>query len=143
LIDASGQLGTISSSRLHKQEIQAMAGASDRLLQLRPVQFRYTEADASGQRPVQYGLIAEEVAEVFPELVILDENGLPETVAYHLLPALLLNELQKEQELNRAQSEKLARQEELLAEMRLLEEKLAAVETLVATLQLSAGTAVR
>ena len=120
-----------------------MAGASDRLLQLRPVQFRYTEADASGQRPVQYGLIAEEVAEVFPELVILDENGLPETVAYHLLPALLLNELQKEQELNRAQSEKLARQEELLAEMRLLEEKLAAVETLVATLQLSAGTAVR
>ena len=135
LIDASGQLGTISSSRLHKQEIQAMAGASDRLLQLRPVQFRYTEADASGQQPVQYGLIAEEVAEVFPELVILDENGRPETVAYHMLPALLLNELQKEQELNRAQSEKLARQEELLAEMRLLEEKLAAVEKLVAKLQ--------
>ena len=137
LIDASGQLGTVSSSRLHKQDIQAMAGASDRLLQLRPVRFRYNEADASGQRPVQYGLIAEEVAEVFPELVILDENGLPETVAYHMLPALLLNELQKEQEVNRAQSEKLARQEEQLAEMRLLEEKLAAVEKLVANLQRS------
>lgn len=143
LIDASGQLGTVSSSRLYKQDIQAMAGASDRLLQLRPVQFRYSEADASGQRPVQYGLIAEEVAEVFPELVVLDENGLPETVAYHMLPALLLNELQKERELNRAQSDKLARQEQLRAEMSLLEEKLAAVEKLVANLQLSARTAVR
>jgi hypothetical protein len=135
LIDASGQLGTISSSRRHKREIQPMAGASDRLLQLRPVQFHYNEADASGERPIQYGLIAEEVADVFPELVIRDENGQPETVAYHMLPALLLNELQKEQELNRAQSEKLARQEELLAEMRQLEEKLAAVEELVAKLQ--------
>ena len=143
LIDASGQLGTISSSRRHKQDIESMADVSDRLLQLRPVQFHYTEADATGQRPVQYGLIAEEVAEVFPELVIVDENGLPETVAYHMLPALLLNELQKEQELNRAQSEKLARQEELLADMKLLEEKLAAVEELVANLQLSSGKAVR
>lgn len=142
LIDASGQLGTISSSRRHKQDIQAMAGASDRLLQLRPVQFHYTEANPSGERPVQYGLIAEEVAEVFPELVVLGEDGQPETVAYHMLPALLLNELHKEHELNRAQSEKLARQEELLAEMRLLKEKLAAVEKLVAGLQPSAGNAV-
>ena len=112
-----------------------MAGASDRLLQLRPVQFHYTEPDASGERPVQYGLIAEEVAEVFPELVILDEDGRPETVAYHMLPALLLNELQEERELNRAQSEKLARQEELLAEVGLLKEKLAALENLVANQQ--------
>ncbi len=144
LIDASGQLGTISSSRRHKQEIQAMADASDRLLQLRPVQFQYTDADGSGERPVQYGLIAEEVAEVFPELVYLDEEGQPETVGYHLLPALLLNELQKEHALNQAQSEKLDRQEKLLAEqslqlteMRLLKEKMAAVEKLVSNLQLS------
>jgi hypothetical protein len=142
LIDASGQLGTISSSRRHKQEIQAMADASDRLLQLRPVRFHYTDADGSGERPVQYGLIAEEVAEVFPELVFLDEAGQPETVGYHLLPTLLLNELQKEHEQNRAQSEQLARQEKQLAEqalqlteMRLLKEKLEAIEKLVSNLQ--------
>jgi hypothetical protein len=144
LIDSAGQLGTISSSRRFKQDIEAMADASDRLLQLRPVQFHYTNVDSSGKRPVQFGLIAEEVAEVFPELVFLDEEGQPETVGYHLLPTLLLNELQKEHEQNRAQSEQLARQEKLLAEqslqlteMRLLKEKLAAVEKLVANLQLS------
>jgi hypothetical protein len=119
LIDASGQLGTISSSRRHKQDIEAMDDASDRLLQLRPVTFHYTQADASGGHPLQYGLIAEEVAEVFPELVIRDEEEHPETVAYHMLPALLLNELQKEHALNRAQSDKLARQEKLLAEQSL------------------------
>jgi Chaperone of endosialidase len=144
LIDSAGQLGTISSSRRFKQDIEAMADASDRLLQLRPVRFYYTEADALGERPVQYGLIAEEVAEAFPELVILDEDGQPETVAYHMLPALLLNELQKEHALNQAQSEKLETQEKQLAEqslqlteMRLLKEQLAAVEKLVASLQLS------
>jgi hypothetical protein len=139
LIDASGQLGTISSSRRYKQDIQEMADASDRLLQLRPVQFHYAEADASGGHPMQYGLIAEEVAEVFPELVILGDDGQPETVAYHVLPALLLNELHKEHELNRVQSETLARQAEQLAEMALLREKLAAVEKLVANLQHPAG----
>ena len=142
VIDASGQLGTISSSRRHKQEIQAMADASDRLLQLRPVQFHYADAGGSGERPLQYGLIAEEVAEVFPELVFRDEEGQPETVGYHLLPALLLNELQKQHALNMAQSEKLDRQEKQIAEqslqlteMRLLKEKLAAVEKLVSNLQ--------
>jgi hypothetical protein len=96
-----------------------MADASDRLMQLRPVRFHYAQADASGEHPLQYGLIAEEVAEVFPELVIRDEEEHPETVAYHMLPALLLNELQKEHALNRAQSDKLARQEKLLAEQSL------------------------
>jgi hypothetical protein len=142
LIDSAGQLGTISSSRRRKQDIEAMADASDRLLQLRPVKFHYTEADASGERPVQYGLIAEEVAEVFPELVILDEEGKPETVAYHMLPALLLNELQKEHQLNRVQSEKLAKQEEMiaaqalhLAELNALRGELAEVKELLAALQ--------
>jgi len=96
VIDANGQLGTISSSRRYKEDIQPMADASDRLLNLRPVQFRYKKPDANGEKPIQYGLIAEEVAEVLPELVVTNKDGQPETVAYHLLPAMLLNELQKE-----------------------------------------------
>jgi hypothetical protein len=73
-----------------------MGDASDRLLQLRPVTFRYRKPNANGEKPVQYGLIAEEVAEVLPELVVTNKEGQPETVAYQTLPMLLLNELQKE-----------------------------------------------
>jgi hypothetical protein len=96
VIDANGQLGTISSSRRYKENIVPMADASDRLLKLRPVQFKYKKPNANGDKPIQYGLIAEEVQEVLPELVVLNKDGQPETVAYHLLPAMLLNELQKE-----------------------------------------------
>ena len=115
-----------------------MADASNRLLQLRAVQFHYKNAEIPGERPVQYGLIAEEVAAVFPELVVLDEEGQPETVAYHMLPVLLLNELQKEHERNRAQSDELDSQERRLAELKQLREKLTAVEEWVANLRRSA-----
>jgi hypothetical protein len=115
LVDPStGQLGVASSSRRYKQDIRSMDSASERLLRLRPVTFRYKQANAQGQRPVQYGLIAEEVAAIFPELVVRNAKGQPETVAYQTLPVLLLNELQKEHEqlqaeheLNRQQSAKL------------------------------------
>jgi transposase len=69
-----------------------MADSSDKLMQLRPVSFLY-KADESGAR--QYGLIAEEVEKVYPELVVHDADGKAETVAYHLLPPMLLNEVQK------------------------------------------------
>jgi trimeric autotransporter adhesin len=85
-----------------------MADASERLLKLRPVTFRYKQPNARGAKPIPYGLIAEEVAEVFPELVLLNKDGQPETVAYHVLPALLLNEYQKEHSLNQVQGRKLA-----------------------------------
>ena len=98
VVNSNGQLGTILSSRRIKDEIQDMGEASERLLRLRPVTFRYTQAAAGGSRPLQYGLIAEEVAEVYPELVALDpKTGEAETVLYHVLPALLLNELQRQQ----------------------------------------------
>jgi hypothetical protein len=95
LIDSAGQLGTASSSRRYKEDIQDMAGVSSRLRRLRPVTFRYTQAFSDGAKPVQFGLIAEEVAEVFPELVVRDDDGRPETVAYQNLSVLLLNELQR------------------------------------------------
>jgi hypothetical protein len=96
LIDANGQLGTINSSRRYKEDIQPMGDVSERLFALRPVTFRYKQAYQDGSKPLQFGLIAEEVAEVFPELAVYGEDGQPETVSYHLLATLLLNELQKE-----------------------------------------------
>ena len=95
VIDSAGQLGTVSSSRRFKEDIRDMGRASEGLLQLRPVTFRYTQPFADGAKPIQFGLIAEDVAEVFPELVALDADGKIETVHYQKLNALLLNELQK------------------------------------------------
>ena len=97
LIDSNGQLGTISSSIRFKEDVHDMAGASERLLKLRPVTFRYTQAYSDGAKPIQYGLIAEEVADVFPELAVRDAGGRVETVHYETLNVLLVNELQKQQ----------------------------------------------
>ena len=82
--------------------------ATDRLLGLRAVIFRYKEAFSNGEKPIQYGLIAEEVAEVFPELVVYDEEGRPETVKYHLLSTMLLNEMQRERAVIDAYAERTA-----------------------------------
>ena len=95
LIDSNGQLGTISSSRRYKEDIRDLADASSGLMRLRPVQFRYKDAYADGSKPAEYGLIAEEVADVFPNLVVYDRDGRPETVQYHKLVPMLLNEMQK------------------------------------------------
>jgi hypothetical protein len=98
LVDSSGRLGTVSSSRRVKDEIRNMGEVSRGSLGLRLVTFRYTQALADGTSPLQYGLIAEEVAEVYPELVAHDaKTGEPEAVLYHVLPALLLNELQRQE----------------------------------------------
>ncbi len=96
VVNSAGQLGVVSSSRRYKEDIRSMGAASDRLLALRPVTFRYKKADENGKKPEQYGLIAEEVAKVMPELVVYNQKGQPETVAYQTLAPLLLNELQRE-----------------------------------------------
>ena len=96
VIDSNGQLGTVSSSRRYKQDINDMGNASDRLLEPHPVTFRYKDTYANGERPIDHGLIAEEVADRFPELVVFNEENQPETVKYRLLSSMLLNELQKQ-----------------------------------------------
>ena len=74
-----------------------MGNASSGLMRLRPVTFRYKPEHADGQCRLQYGLIAEEVAQIYPDLVQYDPNtGQPHTISYHLINAMLLNEVQKQ-----------------------------------------------
>jgi hypothetical protein len=95
VIDSAGQLGTVSSSRRYKEDVLDMGAASEGLMRLRPVTFRYTQAYQNGAKPVQYGLIAEEVAEVFPDVVVHNADGQVETVQYDKINAMLLNEVQR------------------------------------------------
>lgn len=91
-VDSDGQLGTVTSSRRYKRDIEDVGDRSEALRRLRPVAFRYTQdRDPRGEQ--QYGLIAEEVEEVAPELVVHDRDGRPETVKYNLVNALLLDEV--------------------------------------------------
>jgi len=124
-IDSKGQLGTLKSSARFKEDIQPMGSASARLLSLRPVTFRYREHEEDGSQPVQYGLIAEEVAETFPELAVRDEQGKPETVSYHLLGTLLLNEFKKAHGVIESQAARIAALEAQTAELAHLKQELA------------------
>jgi len=117
-ITSNGQLGTVTSSRRFKKDIRTMGTASDRLMQLRPVTFRYKQAAEDGTHPLQYGLIAEEVAKVYPDLVQYDKEGKPFAVYYHLLTPMLLNELQKEHRQNLAQKGQMAVQKKEVAALK-------------------------
>jgi hypothetical protein len=110
LIASNGQLGTVSSSRRYKEDIADMGEASAGLLDLRPVTFTYkSDSDPSGRR-VQYGLIAEEVALVYPGLVATGPDGRAETVMYHFLAPMLVNEVQRQQRTIEAQTSVIASQ---------------------------------
>src|SRR5580700_5235899 len=116
VINSNGQLGVEGvSSRRYKEDIQDMGDASKGLLRLRPVTFHYKKADADGSNPLEYGLIAEEVAGVYPELVVRGKDGQVESVQYQKLPAMLLNELQKQNETIRKLEARLAALESQLA----------------------------
>jgi uncharacterized coiled-coil protein SlyX len=94
LIDSAGKLGTTNgSSRRFKTQIKPMDKASNSILALKPVTFHYK---SDQQNAPQFGLIAEEVAEVNPDLVVRDENGEISTVRYDAVNAMLLNEFLKE-----------------------------------------------
>jgi hypothetical protein len=92
-VDSTGQFGTVSSSRRFKTKIKPMDQNSEALLRLRPVTFQYKN-DTKGVP--QFGLIAEEVAEVNPDLVVCDADGKFYTVRYDAVNAMLLNEFLKE-----------------------------------------------
>ena len=122
LIDTVGQLGTASSSRRFKNQIKPMDQASESIHALKPVTFHY-KSDSSGTP--QFGLIAEEVAEVNPDLVVRDENGEIYTVRYDAVNAMLLNEflkahrqMQKLEAALEAVNERLKRQDARIEEVR-------------------------
>jgi len=95
-VNSNGQLGTQTSSRRYKEEIREMGDATGALMKLRPVTFYYKHEYDNGPRTLQYGLIAEEVAKVFPELVAYNLDGSPYTVRYQFPSSMLLNEVQKQ-----------------------------------------------
>jgi len=95
VIDTTGHLGTVTSSQRFKDQIKSMDRASEAILALKPVTFRYKkELDPVGVP--QFGLVAEQVEKVNPDLVARDDQGKPYTVRYEAVNAMLLNEFLKE-----------------------------------------------
>ena len=115
-VNADNKVGTLVSSRRFKQEIKPMDNASDAILALKPVTFRYKkEIDADRTR--QFGLVAEEVEKVNPDLVTRDEQGKPYTVRYEAVNAMLLNEFLKEHKAFVAEERKVQEQGATIARL--------------------------
>src|SRR5882724_1538863 len=95
VVNGSGQLGVAPSSQRYKEQIQPMDKASEAILALKPVTFRYKK-ELDPQGIPQFGLVAEEVEKVNPDLVACDEQGKPYAVQYEAVNAMLLNEFLKE-----------------------------------------------
>jgi hypothetical protein len=109
-INADGKLGTTTSSRRFKEEIKPMEQASEVLFALKPVTFRYKKG-IDPQGIPQFGLVAEDVEAVNPDLVVRDKEGKVNTVRYEAVNAMLLNEFLKEHR-------KVEEQEKTIAELK-------------------------
>jgi predicted ribosome quality control (RQC) complex YloA/Tae2 family protein len=126
MIDSTGKLGTVISSARFKEAIKPMDKASEAILAMKPVTFRYKH-DLDPDGIPQFGLVAEQVEKVNPDLVVRDEDGKVSTVRYEAVNAMLLNEFLKahrkvqELEMNAEQQQKhfesaLAKQEATIAQ---------------------------
>lgn len=122
IIDANNKLGTNTSSRRFKYDIADLGADGARLQALRPVSFKYLPDQGRGDSR-QFGLIAEEVAEAMPELVVM-KDGQPFTVRYHQLPPLLLAEVQRLERERATQTTRIEALERELAGLRTLVEAL-------------------
>jgi hypothetical protein len=139
-INSDGQLGTqpSPSSRRFKKEIRPMDQTSEAILALKPVTFHY-KSDKAGTPP-QFGLIAEEVAEVNPDLVVHDENGDIYSVRYEAVNAMLLNEFLKEHRRFQEQNRKVEQQEAAIVRLKQdlgtkIAQQAKQIEALVATVK--------
>jgi hypothetical protein len=110
VVHTNGRLGTVASSQRFKNDIKPMDKASEAILALKPVTFHYKkEVDPDGIP--QFGLVAEEVEKVNPDLVTRDAKGKVYTVRYEAVNAMLLNEFLKEHRKNEEQEATIARQQ--------------------------------
>ena len=127
-INSSGRLGTQppASSRRFKTAIKPMDKSSEALLALKPVTFHYKN---DGENTAQFGLIAEEVANVNPDLVVRDDNGEIYTVRYEAVNAMLLNEFLKEHQRALEEHRKVEEQGASIAQLK------KQIEALTATVQ--------
>jgi len=126
-VTSAGQLGIVMSSARYKHDIRDLGDGSGKLFKLRPVSFRYNNDPAN---TVQYGLVAEEVAKLYPELVAYGADGKPMTVRYSMLSAMLLNELQKQSRENARQAEQIRRLSTQVGETNIsTDRRIAALET--------------
>ena len=133
--DAVGHLGTVVSSARFKREIQPMDQASEAILALQPVTFFYkNELDPTGIP--QFGLVAEQVEKVNPDLVARDEEGKPYTVRYEAVNAMLLNEFLKAHRRIEEQDRRAKRQETSITELgSTVTQQQKEIRTLIATLK--------
>jgi trimeric autotransporter adhesin len=131
MVNSKGQLGVVVSSERFKTDIVSLGTTSKNLSLLRPVSF-HLKSDPNGA--VQYGLIAEEVDKVYPELVLRDSDGKIQGVRYDELAPMLLNEVQKQQRINSEQADQNAAQSAKIAS---LEKQLADIQVALVKLQSS------
>lgn len=141
-VNGNGQLGTTPSSQRFKDEIKPMDEASEAIFALEPVTFRYKkDLDPEGIR--QFGLVAEELAKINPDLVVRDADGKPYTVRYDAVNAMLLNEFLKEHRKVEALESVLAqlttRLQEQDLKVRKMSEQLTARSQRVKTAKVGAG----
>jgi Chaperone of endosialidase len=122
VVSNTGKLGVVLSSARYKRDIRDMDEASNNLMRLRPVTFRYKQ-DPQGMK--QYGLVAEEVERLYPELVTHSLDGQIQSVRYSMLTSMLLNEIQKQARENHRQVERINR---LSMQMGQMQERLSALE---------------
>ena len=137
IIDDNGHLGTMVSSERFKNNVQPMDKASEAILSLEPVTFRYKpELDPEGIP--QFGLVAEQVEKVNPDLVARDEQGKPYTVRYEAVNAMLLNEFLKEHRKGEQQDRKIEELEATVAKLQsVLKEQAAQIQKVSAQVEMS------
>jgi uncharacterized coiled-coil protein SlyX len=135
LVSSSGQLGVRVSSKRFKEEIKPMDQASEAILALKPVSFRYKK-EIDPDRTAQFGLVSEEVEKVNPDLVVRDADGKAYTVRYEAVNAMLLNEFLKEHRKVQEQGATIAELKSIAAKQEMINaQQQREVKTLVATLR--------
>jgi hypothetical protein len=135
IVSSQGQLGTAPSAARFKEEIKPMESASQSILALKPVTFRYKNDNTNTP---QFGLVAEEVAEVNPDLVARDKNGEIYSVRYDAVNAMLLNEFLKEhRKVEELQAARIAERKEIAELKQQLNAQAATIQKVSAQVELT------